>query len=493
MTSGQKPQEFYRDQYGVHPVFPVSAIIQPDEIKDSHIDWGTGAGQVSAADLPIADAGGWTEQIETEAVIQEILGSNTESIKAGFNVSGGGTVSLSAASLFKWTARIIVISAGRGSHFGTSGYFDIDMPTSGTLTGVGGTSDQTWTANGCTLSAWLALYYILPIGSNYPSVDANFRIASYTSDLKVPSTWLLIAVRNAGGLAPAKVCNGMTLLAGESRVFGGQPAPSTVILSAGSPYSLVAYAYEQHIITATTNPYIINLPQASACVGYRARIVAANPATTGLVKIVPYSGDAIGSIGADVAVYLQNVDQSGFAYRFQFIDLIATVSGYWAVIAGQFCPDQSVDTDGQQYHLGKLHHMPQGNTTSRQVYSAAPPTAGNYSAAITGVGSLGVPAGAKALRLRADITLYAAAAGAAVLALCITDNNSNAPSYYTAHAQVRLVVKAVAAADLWSYASEIDVPLNASGQFYIYTLTATNVTVASCSTYWSVMGYYMGD
>ena len=266
-----------------------------------------------------------------------------------------------------------------------------------------------------------------------------------------------------------------------------------VVLSAGSPYSLAAHSYETFLVTATTNPYIINLPQASACVGYRARIVAANPATTGLVKIVPYSGDAIGSIGADVAVYLQNVDQSGFAYRFQFIDLIATVSGYWAVIAGQFCPDQSVDTDGQQYHLGKLHHMPQGNTTSRQVYSAAPPTAGNYSAAITGVGSLGVPAGAKALRLRADITLYAAAAGAAVLALCITDNNSNAPSYYTAHAQVRLVVKAVAAADLWSYASEIDVPLNASGQFYIYTLTATNVTVASCSTYWSVMGYYMGD
>ena len=239
MTSGTKPKEYYLDDAGRHPVFPLSAIVAPgdvvaeigaDEIKDTHIDWGTGAGQVSAADLPIADAGGWTAQTETEATLQEILGSNTESIKAGFDVSGGGTVSLSAASLFKWTARIIVISAGRGSHFGTSGYFDINMPTSGTLTGVGGTSDQTWTANGCTLSSWLALYYILPIGSSSSSVAANFRIASYTSDLKVPSTWLLIAVRNADGLVPAKVCNGMTLLPGESRTFGEQPTPTGAIM-----------------------------------------------------------------------------------------------------------------------------------------------------------------------------------------------------------------------------------------------------------------------
>ena len=107
-----------------------------------------------------------------------------------------------------------------------------------------------------------------------------------------------------------------------------------VVLSAGSPYSLAAHGYETFLVTATTNPYVINLPQASACVGYRARVVAANPAATGLVKIVPYSGDSIGSIGANIAAYLQNVDQGGFVFRFQFIDLIATASGYWAVLGG---------------------------------------------------------------------------------------------------------------------------------------------------------------
>jgi microcystin-dependent protein len=93
MTSGQKPQEFYRDQYGVHPVFPLSAIAAPgdvvaeigaDEIKDTHIDWGTGAGQVSAVDLPIADAGSRYTGTEVETALQELAGSGrtTETVKA---------------------------------------------------------------------------------------------------------------------------------------------------------------------------------------------------------------------------------------------------------------------------------------------------------------------------------------------------------------------------------------------------------------------------
>ncbi len=42
-----------------------------DEIKDSHIDWGVGANQVSAVDMPIADTGGIITATEVEGALQE--------------------------------------------------------------------------------------------------------------------------------------------------------------------------------------------------------------------------------------------------------------------------------------------------------------------------------------------------------------------------------------------------------------------------------------
>lgn len=42
-----------------------------DCIKDNHIDWGTGANQVSAVDVPIADAGGYFVSTEVEGALQE--------------------------------------------------------------------------------------------------------------------------------------------------------------------------------------------------------------------------------------------------------------------------------------------------------------------------------------------------------------------------------------------------------------------------------------
>ena len=42
-----------------------------NEIKDSHIDWGTASEQVSAVDMPIADAGGIITATEVEGALQE--------------------------------------------------------------------------------------------------------------------------------------------------------------------------------------------------------------------------------------------------------------------------------------------------------------------------------------------------------------------------------------------------------------------------------------
>jgi len=57
--------------------------VSDDSVKDYHIDWGTAADQVSAVDVPIADAGGRFTATEVEASLQEIagVGRTTETVK----------------------------------------------------------------------------------------------------------------------------------------------------------------------------------------------------------------------------------------------------------------------------------------------------------------------------------------------------------------------------------------------------------------------------
>ncbi|GAH24626.1 unnamed protein product, partial [marine sediment metagenome] len=45
---------------------------EADSVKDTHIDWGTGADQVSAVDIPILDAGGYYTGAEIETALQEV-------------------------------------------------------------------------------------------------------------------------------------------------------------------------------------------------------------------------------------------------------------------------------------------------------------------------------------------------------------------------------------------------------------------------------------
>jgi hypothetical protein len=64
--------------------------VKADGINDTHINWGTGANQVSAVDVPIADAGGYTTQTEVEGALQEIYGMLAESGAETFTVGAGG-------------------------------------------------------------------------------------------------------------------------------------------------------------------------------------------------------------------------------------------------------------------------------------------------------------------------------------------------------------------------------------------------------------------
>ncbi len=121
----------------------------------------------------------------------------TATTKAQFVLTGGGTITFDNSGYLKWTNRFIVLGAGTGAHFSTSGYYDINMPADGTLIpGVGGAGTVTATTDGVPLSGWHALYYIMPIGSNAGFQPDNFRVVAYGSNFELPENWLLLAMRN---------------------------------------------------------------------------------------------------------------------------------------------------------------------------------------------------------------------------------------------------------------------------------------------------------
>ena len=141
----------------------------------------------------------------------------SQSLRANRNITGGGTITFDASGNLFWSSRFIVISNGRGSHFSVDGYYEINCPTSGTITGVGGASNRSATGAGIPMAGWDALYVILPIGGG--NFIGNFRVAQFTAELEVPHDWLLIAVRNADdGLLYLN--NGVILAPGESQSGG---------------------------------------------------------------------------------------------------------------------------------------------------------------------------------------------------------------------------------------------------------------------------------
>jgi hypothetical protein len=73
--------------------------VKAQGIKDSMIDFGTGAGQVSAADMPIADASAVITATEVEGALQELALSNIGTpYTAGENLVKGDLVYISAAN-----------------------------------------------------------------------------------------------------------------------------------------------------------------------------------------------------------------------------------------------------------------------------------------------------------------------------------------------------------------------------------------------------------
>jgi hypothetical protein len=145
--------------------------------------------------------------------------------RMGLAVTGGGAVSW-LSNVFAWSNRFIIISSGYGSNSSTAGYFDITMPTSGSVALAGGASARSWSASGITLNAWDALYYALPLGSANTSLPANFTVVSYSSTFVAPAHWVLVAVNNSDTTL-LRVCNGVTLANGQTLAVGSSTPSAT--------------------------------------------------------------------------------------------------------------------------------------------------------------------------------------------------------------------------------------------------------------------------
>ena len=144
-------------------------------------------------------------------------------VRAGENITGGGAISytlITSTFYVKWTARFIVISDSKGTSAPSSAsYFDIVMPTSGSIDVVG-TTAVTATANGIPMGPWQALYYDIAAGSGasatgYHIMDYNGSTANYM----IPATWVLLCVSNYDAVV-MKFSVGITLAANQTYTMG---------------------------------------------------------------------------------------------------------------------------------------------------------------------------------------------------------------------------------------------------------------------------------
>jgi hypothetical protein len=126
-------------------------------------------------------------------------GIATPGYHAQWTLSGGGHVSWDGSNL-KWSYRIIALPVEK-TEFGSSGYFDINCPTSGTITyyeGDGTTGTATCTSSGVPVGNWSALWYVVTPGQSQTSDQTKFVLTDFQNpNWRPDSNWLLIAVKNA--------------------------------------------------------------------------------------------------------------------------------------------------------------------------------------------------------------------------------------------------------------------------------------------------------
>lgn len=277
----------------------------------------------------------------------------------------------------------------------------------------------------------------------------------------------------------------MALMTWNGATWSSVAVPAATIT--GTSFTLAATDPRRSFIVNPSGTFTFNAPSAASILGEDLDVVNI-PGSGYVVGIAPNGADAIGPAG-NVSIYLA----AG-----QGVKLRATASGQLSVVGGIYAPHQSVDTDGTQLELGKLHHLPLGNTTAREIGGAdtALPALSAWSSAVQVTGTLGIPAGAKAVKVRAKFAGFLTANGTWRAQVAFSDNNSNTPTEHTAHPLIDtgdVQGNSGVGGNVFAPASEMDVLLNAAGQFYLYTLLKQNLSASTQYVKLDVLGYYMGD
>ena len=120
------------------------------------------------------------------------------SLSAQWTLSGGGTVTYNGSAIL-WSNRVIAIPVEK-DELSTTGYIDINCPTSGTITyynSGNGISTVTCAASGIPIGIWEALYYEITPGQTQAFDQTRFRLVNYQNSTWRPSSnWLLICTVN---------------------------------------------------------------------------------------------------------------------------------------------------------------------------------------------------------------------------------------------------------------------------------------------------------
>jgi hypothetical protein len=135
--------------------------VKADGINDTHIDWGTGANQVSGVDVPLADAGGYFTTDNVEAALQQ-LAADTGGLSATSDASGiskGDIVYFSANDVLSSYDDTSIIRNIAGAALETVGasaavkYAMSNQIITGVLSGATFNAKQYWTGVGYSETA----------------------------------------------------------------------------------------------------------------------------------------------------------------------------------------------------------------------------------------------------------------------------------------------------------------------------------------------------
>lgn len=158
-------------------------------------------------------------------------------------LSGGG-VRTATSSGVSWSKRLIGLGAGRGPMV-PNGYWNIDMPASGTVIPVHGHNSQTQATvtSVVPLINWQVLWYEPPFGSGATTDSSRFHITSYITDFDVPPTWVPVVWKNGDALTPTYV-----FADGRETAAWSDFALSSAWVNYGAPYPNAGFRVENGLV-----------------------------------------------------------------------------------------------------------------------------------------------------------------------------------------------------------------------------------------------------